>query len=62
MTAGVIKKKFFYYWCYTKGCRKVLASKEELERHFVRLLNSYQPTIEFLERLPEIAKRQWAER
>jgi chaperonin cofactor prefoldin len=62
LTAGVIKKKFFYYWCYTKGCRKVLASKEELERHFVRLLGAYQPTIESLERLPEIAKMQWAER
>ncbi len=62
LTAGIIKKKFFYYWCYTKGCRDVLVSKEELEKHFVRLLGSYQPTIEYLERLPEIAKRQWAER
>jgi len=33
-----------------------------LEKHFVRLLGTYQPTIELLERLPEIAKRQWAER
>ncbi|MFZ3264798.1 MAG: zinc ribbon domain-containing protein [Terriglobales bacterium] len=62
LTAGIIKKKFFYYWCYTKGCRDVLVPKEELEKHFVRLLGSYQPTIESLERLPEIAKRQWAER
>jgi site-specific DNA recombinase len=62
LTAGIIKKKFAYYWCYTKGCRDVLVRKEELEKHFVRLLGSYQPTIEYLERLPEIAKRQWAER
>lgn len=62
LTAGIIKKKFAYYWCYTRGCRDVLVSEEELERHFVRLLGSYQPTIEFLKRLPEIAKRQWAER
>jgi site-specific DNA recombinase len=45
LTAGIIKKKFFYYWCYTKGCRDVLVSKEELEKHFVRLLSEYQPTI-----------------
>jgi hypothetical protein len=62
LTAGIIKKKFFYYWCYTKGCRDVLVSKEELEKHFVRLLSEYQPTIRSLERLPEIAKRQWAQR
>jgi len=62
LTAGIIKKKFFYYWCYTKGCRDVLVSKEELEKHFVRLLGMHQPTIELLEHLPEIAKRQWAAR
>jgi hypothetical protein len=62
LTAGIIKKKFSYYWCYTKGCRDVLVSKEELEKHFLRLLGTYEPTIEFLEHLPEIAKRQWAER
>ena len=62
LTAGVIKKKFFYYWCYTKGCRKVLVSKEELEKHFIRLLNSYEPTVEFLKILPQIAQRQWSER
>jgi site-specific DNA recombinase len=62
LTAGVVKKRFPYYWCYTKGCRDVLVSKEVLEKHFIRLLGTYQPTIEFLERLPEIAQRQWAER
>jgi site-specific DNA recombinase len=62
LTAGIIKKKFFYYWCYTKGCRDVLVSAQELEQHFVRLLSMYQPTVELLEQLPDIAKRQWEAR
>jgi site-specific DNA recombinase len=62
LTAGIIKKKFAYYWCYTKGCRDVLVSANELEQHFVRLLAMHQPTVQLLERLPEIAKKQWAAR
>jgi site-specific DNA recombinase len=62
LTAGVVKKKFPYYWCYTKGCRDVLVSTEELEKNFVRLLGMHQPTVELLEQLPEIAARQWAAR
>jgi len=46
----------------TKGCRDVLVSKEELEQHFIRLLGMHQPTIALLERLPEIAKKQWSVR
>ncbi|HYL13824.1 MAG TPA: recombinase family protein [Terriglobales bacterium] len=62
LTAGVIKKRFPYLWCYTKGCRDVLVSKDELEQHFVQLLALYQPTIEYLNRLPEIAAKQWRAR
>ena len=62
LTGGIIKKKFQYYWCYTKGCRDVLVSKEELEQHFIRLLGMHQPTIALVERLPEIAKKQWSVR
>jgi site-specific DNA recombinase len=62
LTAGIVKKKFPYLWCYTKGCRAVLARKDELDRHFVRLLAMCQPTIEYLNRLPEIASRQWKAR
>jgi site-specific DNA recombinase len=59
LTAGIIKKKFAYLWCYTKECRSVLVSKEELETSFLRLLAMLQPTLEYLNRLPEIAARQW---
>jgi site-specific DNA recombinase len=62
LTSGIIKKKFFYYWCYTKGCRAVLVSREELEQRFMDLLAMHQPTAEFLQRLPELARQQWAER
>jgi DNA invertase Pin-like site-specific DNA recombinase len=62
LTSGLIKKKFSYYWCYQKGCRAVLVSKEELEQRFVDLLAIHQPTIQLLERLPEIARKLWAER
>jgi len=58
----VVKKKFPYYWCYTKGCRDVLVSTEELEKSFVRLLAMHQPTVELLEQLPAIAARQWKAR
>lgn len=62
LTSGIIKKKFHYYWCYTKGCRAVLVSKENLEQNFISLLGTHQPTVEYLKRLPEIARKQWAER
>jgi hypothetical protein len=59
LTAGIIKKKFPYLWCYTKGCRAVLVAGGELENNFVHLLAILQPTLEYLNRLPEIAARQW---
>lgn len=59
LTAGITKKKFPYLWCYTKGCRAVLVPKGELENSFVHLLAILQPTLEYLNRLPEIAARQW---
>lgn len=62
LTSGIIKKKFSYYWCYQKGCRAVLVPKQELEQRFIDLLAIHQPTMQFLERLPEIARNHWAER
>jgi DNA invertase Pin-like site-specific DNA recombinase len=62
LTAGIIKKKFGYYWCYTKGCRAVLVSKGDLEANFITLLGMCLPTIEYLNRLPEIAARAWQAR
>ena len=62
LTAGIAKKKFPYYWCYKPGCRSVFVTKDELESQFVRLLQMHQPTVELLERLPEIAKQLWTVR
>lgn len=62
LTAGIVKKKFSYYWCYTKNCRAVLVSKDGLETHFITLLGMCQPTIEYLNRLPEIAAKEWQAR
>jgi site-specific DNA recombinase len=62
LTAGIAKKKFPYYWCYKPGCRAVFVSREELEHKFVSLLAMYQPTVEYLALLPEIAKEVWAKR
>lgn len=59
LTAGLAKKKFPYYWCYQKGCRSVFVPKEELENHFIRLLATHEPTIEYLNLLPEIAAKTW---
>lgn len=59
LTAGIAKKKFPYYWCYKPGGRSVFISAEKLENEFVALLKMHQPTMELLERLPEIAKQLW---
>lgn len=59
LTAGVIKKKFLYYWCYNKQCRKVLVSAQHLEYRFIHLLVSYGPSIELLKQLPMIVEQQW---
>ena len=62
LTGGIIKKKFLYYWCYTKGCRDVLVSKSDLERSFIMTLGMHQPAVQILERLSEVAREQWAAR
>ncbi len=62
LTAGVAKKRFPYYWCYKPGCRSVFVPAEELEKAFVGWLGQYEPTVEYLALLPEIAKEVWAKR
>ena len=62
LTAGIAKKKFPYYWCYTPGCRSVFVPAAELEKAFVDWLGQYEPTTEYLALLPEIAKEVWAKR
>jgi site-specific DNA recombinase len=59
LTAGIAKKKFPYYWCYKPGCRSVFVPAEELEHAFVMWLGMYQPTVEYLALLPEVAKEVW---
>ena len=62
LTAGIAKKKFPYYWCYTPGCRSVFVPAAELEKAFVGWLGQYEPTVEYLALLPQIAKEVWAKR
>jgi site-specific DNA recombinase len=62
LTAGIAKKKFPYYWCYTKGCRAVFVPAPELEIAFVGWIGQYEPTTEYLALLPDIAKEVWAKR
>lgn len=66
LTAGWAKgRKESYprYWCWNPKCpAKVGASRDEIEKAFVRILGMLEPTQEFLLRLPEIAKAYWAHR
>jgi hypothetical protein len=58
LTAGIIKKKFPYLWCYAKGCRSVLVQKAQLETSFLTLLGALQPTVEYLNQLSDVAAKQ----
>ena len=66
LTAGVVKgrnDKYPKYWCFNKACPvRVSASRDELERDFLRILAMLEPTQELLNHLPEIAKTYWAHR
>ena len=62
LTAGIAKKKFRYYWCYKPGCRSVFVPAEELEQAFVGWIAQYEPTVEYLAILPDVAKDVWAKR
>lgn len=66
LTAGFAKGRsalYPRYWCWNTDCSiRVSASREELEGAFLKILVMMQPTDEFLERLPGIAKTYWAHR
>jgi site-specific DNA recombinase len=62
LTASIAKKKFPYYWCYQKDCRAVFVPAAELEKAFVGWLAQYEPTVEYLALLPDVAKEVWAKR
>jgi site-specific DNA recombinase len=67
LTAGFVKgrrtEKYPRYWCFNKACPvRVSASREEIERDFLRILAMLEPTQELLNHLPEIEKTYWARR
>jgi hypothetical protein len=62
LPGGIAKKKFPYYWCYKPGCRAVSVPTDKLEHQFVSLLAMHRPTVELLERLPDIARKHWQTR
>lgn len=49
LTAGLAKKKFPYYWCFTKGCKAVFVSAAQLERAFIAPLQMFEPTKEYFQ-------------
>ena len=66
LTAGWAKgrkAKYARYWCWNPKCSaRVSASRDEIERAFLRILAMLVPTQEFLNELPRIAKDHWAHR
>jgi site-specific DNA recombinase len=66
LTAGWVKgRKEIYarYWCWNPKCKaRVGASRDEIEKAFLRILAMLVPTQEFLNDLPRIAKNHWADR
>jgi site-specific DNA recombinase len=66
LTAGLVKgrsQRYPRYWCWNTQCSaKVSASRDEIEGGFLGLLAMMQPTQEFINELPRIAKTHWAHR
>ncbi|MGA3196460.1 MAG: recombinase family protein, partial [Terriglobales bacterium] len=66
LTAGWAKgrrEKYARYWCWNPKCpARVSASREQIEKAFVRILGMLVPTQEFLNELPKIAKNHWMHR
>ncbi len=66
LTAGWAKgrkEKHALYWCWNTKCSaRVYASRDAIEKAFLRILAMLVPTQEFLNELPRIAKNHWASR
>jgi DNA invertase Pin-like site-specific DNA recombinase len=65
LTAGWAKgrrESYPRYWCWTKGCRAVGVSREEIEKKLILLLKLMEPTAEFLAQLPDLIAGRWTER
>jgi site-specific DNA recombinase len=57
------KQMYSRYWCWNPKCpAKVGASRDEIEKSFLRVLDMLRPTQELLNRLPQIAKTYWSHR
>ena len=65
LTAGWAKgrtERYARYWCWTKDCKAIGISRDDLEQKFVALLGMLEPVAELIARLPEIAAREWETR
>ena len=55
-------QRYAYYHCQNKGCRRVRARREDMERKFVTFLAALQPKSEYLRLLGEIVIDVWKRR
>ena len=57
------KEHYAYYRCANKQCKvKFSEGRDDIDKAFLRILGMLEPTQEYLNRLPEIAKNLWAQR
>jgi site-specific DNA recombinase len=62
LTGSFAKKKYGYYWCRDRSCRRVKVSKNQLERDFIRLLERVQVKPEYLALFTEVVRDVWQKR
>ena len=62
LTGSFAKKKYGYYWCRNRSCRRVKISKNQLERDFIRLLERVQVKPEYLALFTEVVRDVWQKR
>jgi hypothetical protein len=65
LTAGWAQgrsEKYARYWCWTKDCKAIGISRDDLESKFIALLGMMEPLTELIAKLPEIAASQWEAR
>ena len=55
-------KKYPRYWCRNASCRSVKASREQVERDFVKLLRNLQPEEDTVRNFPKVAAKVWAKK
>ena len=62
LTGSFAKKKYGYYWCRNRSCRRVKVSKNQLERDFIRLLERVQIEPDYLALFTEVVRDVWQKR